>query len=35
MGTLKDPQDVLDDIIPDTPPNDNEDNMLIEFKRLG
>jgi hypothetical protein len=35
MGTLKDPQDVLDDIIPDTPINDNEDNMLIEFKRLG
>lgn len=35
MGTLKDPRDVLEDIIPDTPPNDQEDNMLIEFRRLG
>ncbi|KAI8362787.1 hypothetical protein BD560DRAFT_437071 [Blakeslea trispora] len=35
IGTLKDPQDILDDIAPDTPPIDDEDNMLIEFMRLG
>jgi uncharacterized membrane protein len=34
-GILKDAQDVLQDIIPDTPPSDDEDNMLIEFTRLG
>ena len=35
IGVLKDPQDLLDDIAPDTPPVDDEDNMLIEFTRLG
>ncbi|GAN05984.1 centrosomal protein of 104 kDa-like [Mucor ambiguus] len=35
IGTLKDPQDVLEDIAPDTPPSEDEDNMLIEFSRLG
>ncbi|GAA5810298.1 hypothetical protein MFLAVUS_003718 [Mucor flavus] len=35
IGLLKDAQDVLDDIAPDTPPSDDEDNMLIEFTRLG
>ncbi|KAL0137140.1 hypothetical protein V8B55DRAFT_1545819 [Mucor lusitanicus] len=35
IGILKDPQDVLEDIAPDTPPSEDEDNMLIEFTRLG
>ncbi|KAK4513166.1 uncharacterized protein ATC70_012961 [Mucor velutinosus] len=35
IGILKDPQDVLEDIAPDTPPSQDEDNMLIEFTRLG
>ncbi|CAO3674612.1 unnamed protein product [Rhizopus microsporus] len=34
VGILKDPQDVLEDIVvPDT--SDEDDNMLIEFTRLG
>lgn len=35
VGLLKDAQDVLEDIAPDTPPSDDEDNMLVEFNRLG
>lgn len=35
IGILKDAGDVLEDIAPDTPPSDDEDNMLIEFTRLG
>ncbi|KAI7895464.1 uncharacterized protein EV154DRAFT_495006 [Mucor mucedo] len=35
IGLLKDAKDILDDIAPDTPPSDDEDNMLIEFTRLG
>jgi len=35
IGILKDPQDVLEYIAPDTPPSQDEDNMLIEFTRLG
>ncbi|RCI04153.1 hypothetical protein CU098_000103, partial [Rhizopus stolonifer] len=35
IGVLKDPQDILDDIAPNTPPLNDEDNMLIEFTRLG
>lgn len=35
VGLLKDAKDILDDIAPDTPPSDDEDNMLIEFTRLG
>ncbi|KAL9538036.1 hypothetical protein MBANPS3_011250 [Mucor bainieri] len=35
IGIVKDPQDVLEDIAPDTLPSEDEDNMLIEFSRLG
>lgn len=35
IGILKDAQDVLEEIAPDTPPSEDEDNMLIEFTRLG
>ncbi|KAG2192917.1 hypothetical protein INT46_009323 [Mucor plumbeus] len=35
IGILKDAQDVLEEIAPDTPPSKDEDNMLIEFTRLG
>ncbi|KAI8640199.1 hypothetical protein BD408DRAFT_420103 [Parasitella parasitica] len=35
IGVLKDPKDVLEDIVPDTPPCEDEDNMLVEFSKLG
>ncbi|KAI8985964.1 hypothetical protein BDB01DRAFT_849801 [Pilobolus umbonatus] len=35
VGLLKDAEDILDEIAPDTPPSDDEDNTLIEFTRLG
>ncbi|CEP16010.1 hypothetical protein [Parasitella parasitica] len=35
IGVLKDPKDVLEEFAPDTPPSEDEDNMLVEFTKLG